>query len=421
MGVKFRLAQSTGGGGRLVYMWYALPLLLLLAADFTSDGMKALDERRYQEAADLFGKAVAADPSDYAANFHLALSYSLLGKPAEAIPVYQTVLKLKPGLYEAELNLGILLIGQKQSRDAVPYLQSAAEKKPKEYRPRIYLADALLDSGDFPKAEENYKAAAELDPKSAAAELGLARAEARQKRLPDAAPHFQKAAALDPSFKDALLELASLYESNKQPGEAIAVYKEFPANAAAQERLGELLIETKRYSDAIDQLEKAVQKDSTPANNLALAHAYRLNKQPDKALPLLEKAAAADPRNFDLRMMFGTSLRDQKQYRPAAREFLAATQLKPDAPDAWSELAGMLILLDDFPQALAALERVKALGGETPAHYFFRAIMLDKTKQFKPALENYQQFLAAAGGKYPDEEFQARQRVRIIEKELSKK
>ena len=50
-----------------------------------------------------------------------------------------------------------------------------------------------------------------------------------------------------------------------------------------------------------------------------------------------------------------------------------------------------------------------------------RAIMLDKTKQFKPALENYQQFLATAAGKYPDEEFQARQRVRIIEKELSKK
>src|SRR5262245_59376565 len=137
-------------------MWAALPLLLFLAADFTSDGIKALEQNKYQEAADLFSKAVEADPNDYAANFHLALSYSLLGKPAEAIPVYKKVLELKPGLYEAELNLGILLVGQKQGRDALPYLQSAAEKKPKEYRPRIYLADALLGSGDFPKAEETY-------------------------------------------------------------------------------------------------------------------------------------------------------------------------------------------------------------------------------------------------------------------------
>ena len=129
-------------------MWFALPLLLFLAADFVSDGMKALDNRDYRQAADLFAKAVAADPSDYAANFHLALSYSLLGQDTQAIPVYKTVLTLKPGLYEAELNLGILLIGQKQAREAVPYLQSASDKKPKEYRPRIYLADALLESGD---------------------------------------------------------------------------------------------------------------------------------------------------------------------------------------------------------------------------------------------------------------------------------
>src|SRR6266581_2929763 len=402
-------------------MWLALPLLFFLATDFTAEGMKALEERKYQEAADLFAKAVAADPTDYAANFHLALSNSLLGKPAEAIPVYKKVLELKPGLYEAELNLGILLVGQKQAREAIPYLQAASEKKPKEYRPRIYLADALLESGDLPKAEENYKAAAELDPKAPAPQLGLAHAQARQQRLPEAAEHFRQAAGLDPSYKDGLLELASLFEANKQPAEAMEIYQQFPDSAAAQERLGALLIEAKRYPEAIDRLEKVIRKDPTSANALALAHAYRLNKEPDKALPLLEKAVAEDPKNFDLRMIYGSSLRDQKKYNAAAREFYMAAQQRPDAKEAWSELAGMLILLNDFPQALAALDRVKALGGETPAHYFFRAIMLDKTKQYKPALDNYQRFLATAEGKYPDEEFQARQRVRIIQKELSKR
>src|SRR6266852_5638853 len=142
-------------------MWAAaiLSLLFLFATDFTSEGMKALEERKYQEAADLFAKAVAADSSDYAANFHLALSYSLLGKAAEAIPIYKKVLDLKPGLYEAELNLGILLVGQKHPQEAIPYLQSATGKKPKEYRPRIYLADALLGAGDFSKAEDSYKIA----------------------------------------------------------------------------------------------------------------------------------------------------------------------------------------------------------------------------------------------------------------------
>ena len=42
-------------------------------------------------------------------------------------------------------------------------------------------------------------------------------------------------------------------------------------------------------------------------------------------------------------------------------------------------------------------------------------------KQPKPALEAYQRFLAMSQGKNPDEEFKARQRARIIHRELSKK
>src|SRR5260370_15650328 len=108
-------------------MWAAafFSLLFFFATDCSTEGMKAVENRNYQEAADLFGKAVAADPKDYAANFHLALSYSLLGKSAEAIPVYKKVLELKPGLYEAELNLGILLAGQKPANEAVPSFQQA--------------------------------------------------------------------------------------------------------------------------------------------------------------------------------------------------------------------------------------------------------------------------------------------------------
>src|SRR2546423_13830710 len=159
---------------RMESMWAAAvwSLLFCFATDFTSEGMKALEDRKYREAADLFAKAVAADPADYAAKFHLALSYSLLGKSAEAVPLYKKVLELKPGLYEAELNLGILLAGDKPASEALPYLYSAAQKKPKEYRPRFYLAKTLLESGAFAKAEETYKIAAALAPKAATDQLG---------------------------------------------------------------------------------------------------------------------------------------------------------------------------------------------------------------------------------------------------------
>ena len=135
----------------------------------------------------------------------------------------------------------------------------------------------------------------------------------------------------------------------------------------------------------------------------------------------MQLAVAADPKNFDLHMAAGTLLRDQKKYSPAAREFFEASRIKPDSREAWSELAAMLTILENFPQALAALDRVAALGGEAAGHLFFRAIILDKTKQYEPALAAYEKFLGAAEGKFPTEEFQARQRVRIIKKELSRR
>jgi len=403
-------------------MWASAALLFFLQApDYIAEGLQALDAAKYSQAAELFGKAVAADPNDYAAHFHLALSYTMLKRDADGIAEYKKALELKPGLYEAELNLGILLIRDKEPVDAAQCLQQAVDRKPKEFRPRLYWAQALLDSGDAAKAEEQYRAALVLNAKSAAAELGLAHAQARQDRLPDAAPHFRAAAQLDPTYRDNLLELAELYQKNHQNAEAIAIYQEFPENAAAQERVGQLLLENKRSAEAIAPLEAAMRKDPTPANRLALATAYLFEKQFAKALPLLDQSVAAEPANYSLHMMYGRGLRDSKKYDPAAQQFFQATKLKPDSREAWNELAGMLYLMEKFPESLAALDHAHQLGDDTPANYYFHAITYDKLRALKPALDNYREFLARSNGQFPDEEWKARQRAKLLDRELSKR
>jgi len=58
----------------------------------------------------------------------------------------------------------------------------------------------------------------------------------------------------------------------------------------------------------------------------------------------------------------------------------------------------MLILLENYPQALAALDRVEALGHAPPGIHYFRAIILDKAHMYKPALASYEKYLALADG-----------------------
>jgi len=280
-------------------MWVlAAVLFFLQTPDYYAEGMKALEAAKYDQAADLFAKAIASDPKDYAAHFHLALSYTMLKRDPQSLAEYKKVLELKPGLYEAELNAGILLLRDKQPAGAEPYLKAAAAQKPKELRPRLYWADALLATGDAAQAQEQYHAALDLDAKSAAAELGLAHALVRQDRLADAAPHFQAAAHLDPAYRDALLELAALYETNKQNAEALAIYQQFPENSAAQEHIGRLLLANQHSAEAIAPLEAAMQRDPTPANRLALATAYLFEKQYAKAMPLLDQSVAGEPSNY---------------------------------------------------------------------------------------------------------------------------
>ena len=114
-------------------------------------------------------------------------------------------------------------------------------------------------------------------------------------------------------------------------------------------------------------------------------------------------------------------LRDRKQFPAAARQFYEAAKLKPAEAKTWTELGDMLYMTGDYPNSLAAFEQAARSGESTPGNWFLRAIILDKLRQMKPAKEAYERFLSLSQGKNPDQEFQARQRVRILTRELDKR
>src|SRR5689334_8575738 len=98
-------------------MWIVAAMFaaFFLPTDYAAEGMKALEEQRYEAAIQSFTKVLEADPKDYAAYFHIGLAQSLLNRDEDAIASYKKVLELKPGLYEAQLNLGISLLNTRQA------------------------------------------------------------------------------------------------------------------------------------------------------------------------------------------------------------------------------------------------------------------------------------------------------------------
>ncbi len=403
-------------------VWFAA--LAMWAQSDMELGVKELDAGKAAEAETYFAKAAAADAKDYAAFFHLALAQTLQNKDAEAEKNFLKTLELKAGLYEAHLNLGVLLLRVKRPKDAVPHFEAAVAAKGEEYRPRYYLAESLFEAGRGAEAEPHYRKALTLNAKSAEAAHGLGQSLLHQRKTEEGAQYFEMAAKMDEAFAPALLQLAAVYEADKDYAKAIEIYKRFPKDAGVKERLGQLLTETGQAGQAIPELEAAVKASPTVANLTALATAFLQNKQPEKSQPLLDEALRLEPRNAELRVLYGRLLREMRKFDLASQQFFVATKLEPKSPEAWSDLATTTVLMERYDLALTALEQVKTLGAEKPGHKYLRAITLDKVRQDKKqarvALAAYEDFLAVAGGKFPDEEFKARQRVKVLEREVNR-
>lgn len=402
-------------------MLTAIALLLLSVSDpnaLADKGSQALDRGDYQQAEQIFSQLVAADAKDYFAHFNLGLAEVGLKKDDKAIAEFKQTLSLKPGLYQAQLNLGLVYLRDNQAGEAIPLLQAVVNSKPDDAKGRLYLGEAYRASGKWPQAGSEFTEVLKRDAKNARASLGLGEALLHQGQLDQAKPHFDQAVELDPSLKPYLLEYAVALADAGHDDQALPLLAQFPNDAGACAKAGQLYLKVHQPDKAAEAFESAMRLDPTPANRLALATAYLRSNQKDKAVPLLKDALSASPNDWELQMTIGRIYRDEKKYSDAAAYFFNAAKLKPTGADAWSELAGVLTLAQQYPQALAALDKLHELNAEKPGHYYLRAIILDKLHQLKPALASYQQFLQTSNGQNPDQEFQARGRIKALQHEV---
>ncbi len=375
---------------RLFFVLLAAALCAFPQDDLLTRAQKALEAKDYPQAATLLRDYSEKHPEDYRALFNLAHTYTMLGDRLQAAETYTKTLAARPDLFQARLNLGMLLLEDGRASDALPHLAAAVAAQPQHFRASLLYADALARSGDRAAAVEQYGKALALDPHSAEARLGLAR----------------------------------VHELSGRTDKAVEIYTDYlkqdPGSAPVRRRLGALYLEQKKFQEAAAELEQAARLAPAPEDDWNLARAYAGLRRPEDALPRLERLRQSQAADFDVLLLLGQMLVVKKDF-PAAQEALqAAIRLRPDVPDPYVDLANVMYLQSRYPETLAVLDRVARLGPETPWFHWLRAITLDKLEQVETALESYRRFLAMDAGKYPDQEFQARQRIKALKLRLEK-
>lgn len=390
----------------------------------------ALQKEDYEAAAPLLEAYLIHRPTDFSARFNLALAYSMTSRGPQAIEQYKRVLAEQPDLVPAHLNLGMMLRYEEKYDEALQHLQFVVNKQPNHWTALTELGRTLAKLHRVPEARAAFEKALKIEPGNLSPRMDLI------ELLADADPPAAEAELRSllrqmPDEHDARIRLAGLIEAHSAPAtaardEALQLYeqaaKALPARVDLRLHLADLYLIERRPAEAIAQLEAARAAGKLPPEaNALLLEAYLDSNQKGRAAELLPEMIAAEPKNVKLYLALGSLRNEVKNYPEAVSLFLKAVELDSKSVDGWTNLASSLYLMKEYARALTALEKVAALNADTPGTYFVRALCFDQLGGQQQAYDNYQKFLSLSGGKNPDQQFQAKERSRILEKELKRK
>ena len=180
-------------------------------------GRLAFASGRYQEAADEFGAAVAADPRSARSLVNLGTALAQLGDLDAAIARFEEALAIDPEQTTAHFNLGSTLVSQQRPEEALPHLQAAVAATPYDAEAQLMLARALVASGDDWASLEHFKLAAQLDPGNEAAVTGGAAALVRLEQFARARSVLEAGHQRLPASGDIAFALARLLAACPDP------------------------------------------------------------------------------------------------------------------------------------------------------------------------------------------------------------
>ena len=370
----------------------------------------------------------AARPKDARVLYDLGFAADHNGDDEVAAKAYAGAIAADGSVAEPKVALGLLDARAGRTKDARALLLDAATMRAAaaEVRARAYRALANLDDGEDPvTAQSELLEALKRSPETPAdARLGAELAEQMgEPALAETA--FRRALALSPGDVEASAGLAHTLGQLKKMDEADKVIAEALAQHPGDPRLVAQAVPIYaaegKAAQAIPMMEALRKSDAAFAANAemtrVLAHLYESQNDEASAARLYLTLVTPETNDPALLDDLGSAQVRLQQYAQAEatlrRAFLLRKEFEDD--EAWAEAAEHLAFAasknSDPKTALQALAARATVLPNTASSLFLEAISHDALHENKEAAVAYKAFLAAAGGRYPDQEFEARHRL----------
>lgn len=299
-----------------------------------ADGLRDLQEKRYEEAIPEFLSALKHDPSFITARYDLGVAYFALNRFEDGRQAFQEVLRQDPSHHFAQYFLARIDLIQGNLHTAINEFRAVSERKPIADE-LYYLGEAYLRSGDNEKAIQTLQRASAWKSSDYRVHFLLGRVYQRLGRTSDAQEQITISESLRTAYRrksQEILECNSALDSLSR-GSAVRQCEELldGIDSTKLATLGILFAERNLYQEALGPLMKAARFDPDDYEaqfNLGLTYFnmknYRLARGP------LQAAVALRPESYSAAALLGSVLFALGDDYLAARELRHAHQLRPD-------------------------------------------------------------------------------------------
>jgi len=293
-------------------------------------------------------RALELDPfSSPDTHFELARALAAIGRNDQALQHVEITLKAKPSA-DALALLGGLLLATRRVQQAVDRLEEAVRLAPDRPDLLSTYALALQHRGDMDLAEQTFRKAIHLHPGFAEIRNNLGYLLVLRRQLPEAVEQLQQAIKIRPNFPQAHYHLALAYTGMGRVDEALASYRSAlelgPRMADAWEALGRVLMDIRKYRDAVTAFSRAVAVRPTAQAYILLSIAHGGLEELDSAIAATRKAVEIEPDSADAHDALAGELKWTGQFEEATIHLHRALELNPQHRSAHSKLVYSLLM-----------------------------------------------------------------------------
>jgi predicted Zn-dependent protease len=386
-------------------------------------GFNYLTEKQYSLAEGQLRIATSLDPGDPFAHYYLALLYLTTGRDLRAVKQLapsQPVLLNDP---QASFEMAEACLRLNQIKAALPLvdaLEQSALSLPQQYS----LAVLLSVKQQYPQSVELFRRMVKADPNSWRNQYNLAIGLLRMKQPAEAVSMLEPLVAERPQDADVLSLLGIAYEADGKSAKALHAYREamradptnpnhyleytrllmdagrldqseklietglklVPDAYALEMRLGAVHMMLDQYSDARQDLQKAIESHpEIPLGYVALAQSYLRQQQNQQAADVLAAARQKLPNHFILQYFYGEALLRLGRDSNAVQILKEAVALRPDAPDAHFLLGRAYLQANQSDAARTEFERTTQLAPQDANAYYELARIYSKQGETEKA------------------------------------